>query len=215
VLGPPFDRKIRLFEPGTMPPSLCCLSTRTYELDLSAGPYTAIVTPAEPHGLLKSPPICRRAPYPNAHDAIPRNPDPGDCLMITIEGLIERRGRPIDDRTRIILMLGARHTSQTVCASTMAALLRGTSATDDWPSRPCGGPKPSRPAARTRPATTPFKRGKCPPRVLKVLIGYVTWESRHTTKRQTVTDSRRLRRAPPTTTGGDQASTSTDSRTWW
>lgn len=129
------DRKIQLFEPDTMTTALYGVIDPTHtSLTMSSAGHLppAIVTPTEPARLLKITPDMPLGAYPNAPRRNTQTPlDPGDCLLLYTDGLIERRDRPIDDGLDILLDVLGPGTPQIVCASTMAALLRGTSATDD------------------------------------------------------------------------------------
>lgn len=129
------DRKVQVFEPD----ALATVAYAVLDPDLtdltisSAGHLPPIITaPGQPTQIVKIDPdlpvgAYRGSPRHNTHVRL----EPGGCLFLYTDGLIERRGRLPADGLNILVGALSSASADTLCAMAMAALMGDQAATDD------------------------------------------------------------------------------------
>ena len=129
------DRKVQVFEPD----ALATVAYAVLDPDLtdltisSAGHLSPIITaPGQPTQIVKIDPdlpvgAYRGSPRHNTRVRL----DPGGCLFLYTDGLIERRGRLPADGLNILVGALSSAPADTLCTMAMAALIGDQAATDD------------------------------------------------------------------------------------
>jgi serine phosphatase RsbU (regulator of sigma subunit) len=158
------DRKVQLFEPGAMATVFyAVLDAATGALTASSAGHLPPVTarPDERSQLLTVPPNLPLGAHPDA----PRTStgavlDPGTCLFLYTDGLIERRGRSLTSGLDTLLDAVACAPPDILCTTAMAQTVGGQPTTDDiavlalrWLGPPTGAPIPAATTEATARAT--------------------------------------------------------------
>jgi serine phosphatase RsbU (regulator of sigma subunit) len=129
------DRKVQLFEPGAMATVIYAVldpSHSTMLLSSAGHPPPVVTGPDRPPRLLDITPDLPLGAY---HDAPRHNTtaplEPGGCLFLYTDGLVERRTRSIVDGIDILVNALTCAPADVMCAAAMAALLHDQAASDD------------------------------------------------------------------------------------
>lgn len=169
------DRKVHLFEPGTMATVLyAVLEPQTGVLTASSAGHLPPVTarPDGPTQVLTVPPDLPLGAYPDA----PRSSSravlaPGSCLFLYTDGLVERRSRPLTVGVDTLLESVTCAPPDTLCTTAMAHTLGDQPTTDDiavlalrWLGSPGREAVPTdvavRPGPVPGPADLPVQQGR-------------------------------------------------------
>jgi phosphoserine phosphatase RsbU/P len=129
------DRKMQHFEPGALATVLCAV----FDPELarvrfcSAGHYPPVIaSPGRPAELAEIPAGLLIGAAPGARRrTVTREIEPGTSLCFYTDGLVERRGRFIDDGLDRLCQLVTADAPEAVCATVMAAMVGNEAAPDD------------------------------------------------------------------------------------
>ena len=143
------DRKMQHFEPG----AVATVAYAVFDPGMdraricSAGHYPPVIaSPSQPAGLADIPPGLLIGAAPGAARQVATvHISPGTLMCFYTDGLIERRGRPIDHSLALLCQAVTAQDPDAACASVMAAMVGGAPAQDDiavlmfrrQPSRRC------------------------------------------------------------------------------
>jgi serine phosphatase RsbU (regulator of sigma subunit) len=129
------DRKVQHFEIGTMVTVVCAVSTPPYDQFAlcSAGHLPPVLaTPGQPSELLSLPVGAPLGALPDVDRtaAVVDLPTDGLLLLYT-DGLVERRGQPIDDGLERLRAAVVTQMPEIACRNVMHQLVGTTPTTDD------------------------------------------------------------------------------------
>jgi len=129
------DRKMQHFEPG----AVATVAYAVFDPGMdraricSAGHYPPVIaSPSQPAGLADIPPGLLIGAAPGAARQVATvHISPGTLMCFYTDGLIERRGRPIDHSLALLCQAVTAQDPDAACASVMAAMVGGAPAQDD------------------------------------------------------------------------------------
>jgi phosphoserine phosphatase RsbU/P len=129
------DRKLQFFEPGETATVLCAALDPPYDavrLSLAGHPPPVIAAPDTPATLLNlkpGPPLGFDPYIPRSSISVPLAP--GAVLIAYTDGLIERRGKSLDDGLALLCQAAHPHHPEQVCFELMDALVGSETPQDD------------------------------------------------------------------------------------
>ncbi|MBV9659862.1 MAG: SpoIIE family protein phosphatase [Acidimicrobiales bacterium] len=129
------DHKLQFFEPGETATVLCAVLDPPYEaiqLSLAGHPPPVVVTPDAPGALVEVNPGLPLGVDHHIPRSSVRVPLGSDAVLITYtDGLIERRGKSLDDGFALLCRAAHAHHPEQVCFEVMDALIGRHAPEDD------------------------------------------------------------------------------------